>query len=79
MAPPVSTVMTLYCQVFGDKTSFSAEILRENSVDKLRGAIITKNPNRFRGIDAFQLVVWKWNKSNKVEDSDLDDQNLLNT
>ena len=52
-------MMTLFCWVFGDPQPFSVKISPEKTVDELKEAIVAKKPNRFQGIDADVLNLWK--------------------
>ena len=38
---------------------FSVEISRQKIVDQLKQDIVARNPNRFQGIDAGSLKLWK--------------------
>ena len=69
--------MLLICWVCGDPHAFSIEISPEKIVEVKR-AIVAQNPNRFRGIDAYSLALWKKilpeEDRNKLELSDLGDE-----
>jgi hypothetical protein len=51
--------MILFCWVFDDPRAFPIDIGPEKTVGELKKAIVAENPNRFRGIDAYLLNLWK--------------------
>ena len=55
----MSDKILLICWVYGDMNPFSVEISRQKIVDQLKQAIVAKKPNRFHGIDAESLTLWK--------------------
>ena len=57
--PLASNMLTLMCWVFGDEYPFPVEISLEKTIGHLKKAIVSEIPNRFHGIDAVQLVLWK--------------------
>jgi crinkler effector protein len=73
--------MILLCWVFGDPERISVEISPEKTVDELKDAIFAKKPDRFRGIDAYLLVLWKKiipvRDLNRLHQSDLKDEDEL--
>ena len=52
-------MMTLICQVFGDAEPFPLDISGDQLVGHLKDSIVAKNPNRFQGLDAVELKLWK--------------------
>ena len=52
-------MLTLICWVFGDQNPFSVKIKQDKLVDELKNAIVAEKPNRFQGIDADDLMLWK--------------------
>jgi Crinkler effector protein N-terminal domain len=77
--------LKLFCWIFGDQQPFSVKISPDETVDDLKEAIVTKNPNRLQGIDAVSLRLWKKEIKNTKEEkdglqpSDLDDGDELDT
>ena len=57
--PFASNMLTLICWVFGDKSAFLVDISPEKTIGYLKKAIIVEKPNRFHGIDADTLMLWK--------------------
>ena len=57
--PLASNMLTLICWVYGDKNPFPVEISLEKTIGHLKDAIVARKPNRFHGIDADELVLWK--------------------
>ena len=55
----MSDNILLICWVYGDMNPFPVEIRRQKIVDQLKEAIVAKQPNRFEGIDADSLKLWK--------------------
>ena len=51
--------MILFCWIFGDAQAFPVEIGPEKTVGELKEAIVAKKPNRFHGVDADVLSLWK--------------------
>jgi crinkler effector protein len=76
------TMIKLFCWIFGDPKPFSVKISPDETVDDLKKAIVTVNPNRLQGIDAVSLRLWKKEISNEEKDglqlSDLNDNDELN-
>src|ERR1700722_19123399 len=76
------TMIKLFCWIFGDPKPFRVKISLDETVDDLKEAIVTKNPNRLQGIDAAFLRLWKKEISNEEKDglqlSDLNDNDELN-
>ncbi|KAN0068526.1 hypothetical protein V8E54_013250 [Elaphomyces granulatus] len=52
-------MILLFCWVCGDPQPFPVEISSEKTVGELKKAIVAEKPNRFRGIDADVLNLWK--------------------
>jgi crinkler effector protein len=73
--------MILICWVCGDPHSFPIEISPEKIVGELKEAIVAKKPNRFRGIDADLLNLWKkiipTSDSKRLQLSDLKEEDEL--
>ena len=72
--------MLLICWIYGDRDpyTFPIEISPEKVIGELKEAIVVKNPNRFHGVDADSLALWKKvipeDDRNKLEPSDLGDE-----
>ena len=73
--------MILFCWVCGDTQPFPVEISPEKTVGELKEAIVAKKPNRFRGIDADLLNLWKKGilecEKNKLQLSDIKNEYYL--
>ena len=65
--PLASNMLTLVCWVFGDKNPFLVEISLAKTILHLKDAIVARMPNRFHGIDANELVLWKAEIPNEDE------------
>ncbi|KAG0274489.1 hypothetical protein BGZ97_010496, partial [Linnemannia gamsii] len=52
-------LLTLFCVVDGESTSFPAVIDPTKTVGELKDEIKTKKANAFSEIDADQLTLWK--------------------
>src|SRR5467141_3225680 len=76
-----SDTMILFCWVCGDTQPFPVEISPEKTVGELKKAIVAEKPNRFRGIDANLLNLWKKIilecDKNKLQLSDIKDEDEL--
>jgi hypothetical protein len=70
--------MLLICWVYGDSHVFPIDIGSEQIIGSLKKAIVVENPNRFRGVDAYSLAIWKKfireDDKDKLGLSDLDDE-----
>jgi hypothetical protein len=70
--------MLLICWVCGDTHAFPIEISPEKIIGELKEAIVVKKPNRFHGVDADSLALWKKviseDDRNNLEPSDLGDE-----
>ena len=79
MSIQLPSQITLCCWVISNKDAFSIQISQEKTIEELKQAILAKRPNRFRGFDAEDLVLWKKVvesaevKNFKVSDLDNDD------
>jgi len=73
--------MLLICWVCGDPHSFPIEISPEKIVGELKKAIVAEKPNRFRGIDADVLNLWKkiipTSDRKRLQPSDLKEEDEL--
>jgi hypothetical protein len=47
------------CYILEQSDAFHVDILASDTVSDLKDAILSKNPNTFVGVDAYQLKVWK--------------------
>ena len=74
-------MIKLFCWIFGDPKPFPVKISPDETVGDLKEAIVAKNPNRFQGIDAVSLRLWKKEISDEEKDglqlSDLNDNDEL--
>ena len=66
-----NNLLTLFCLVDGESTSFSVHVDPSETVDDLKVAIKDKNPETFNGVDAKDLTLWR--VSIPVDDDDNDD------
>ena len=50
----------LFCFIIGvSESPFHVDIAASKTVSDLKEAILDKNPNKLRGVDADQLKLWK--------------------
>ena len=79
--PLASNMLTLFCWVLGDKSPFAVDISPEKTIDHLKQAIVARKPNRFHGIDADTLMLWKKyivsREIRNFQESELHDQDQL--
>ena len=75
-SPPASHMMTLFCLVFGDAEPFPLDISGDQLVAHLKDSIVAKKPNRFQGLDADELKLWKPTTTLNDEDESLQQFNL---
>ena len=68
-------MITLFCLVHGESAAnvFSIKIPQTDTVDDLKDLIKSKKQNKFRNIDADELILWK------VNIPDDDEETLTNT
>ncbi|KAF8926231.1 hypothetical protein BGZ47_002836 [Haplosporangium gracile] len=76
------TLITLFCLVDGESTSFPVKIESTETVGDLKKLIKTETPDTFNGVDAKDLILWKVSipvapKKDRKEIS-LDDTKLYN-
>lgn len=74
--------MTLFCWVFGDGNPFPVDISPEKTVGHLKEAIVAKDPDRFQGIGAYKLKLYKKiipsEEKENLQLSELEKEALLN-
>ena len=59
---------TLSCMILGEKIPFSVKINETQLVDELKKGIKNENGNRFKGLDARDLMLYKLNVAKSDKD-----------